>query len=284
MRPIRYAQWLMLGLLVLFASCRSSPATVSQPTDTLDDVLRRGEIRAGYFVEPPAVFKDSAAGEPRGTFVEAIRAIAAALKVKVTFVEVDLAKFAAGLQTRMYDVSIGPTFKTIQRAQNVAFVDTIFYLGYDGIVKKGRAAEFKTEQSIDRKGVTVAVKEGSAIHQYVRDNFKNAKLLVLTGDDLSLPLQAVSSGQADVGLMNEHTVEFYLREHQEVEVIFANSPIQIAGMSWAVRPNDQKWLNFLNTSIEFLISTGKMGGWERQYYFGQTLRRTLPEPSAPTAR
>jgi len=184
----------------------------------------------------------------------------------------------------MYDVSIGPTFKTIQRAQSVAFTDTIFYLGYDGVVAKDRARSFQNETDIDKKGITVAVKEGSAIQQYVADNFKNAHVLVLAGSDLSLPLQAVSSRQADIGLMNEHTVEFYLRQHPEVESVLADHPMEIDGMAWAVRPNDQRWLNFLNTSLEYLISTGKMSEWERKYYFGRALRRALPAVEPPTVK
>ena len=278
------------GLLVCaaLAGCNCAngrvPAATSDARDTLQDVLSRGELRAGYFVEPPAVFKDPNTSELSGSFVEAIRFIAARMGVKVTFVEVDLARFAGGLESRMYDVSIGPTFRTIQRAKAVSFTNTIFYLGYDGVVKKGRASAFKTEADIDRQGVKVSVKEGSAIHQYVKDNFKKAQVLVLSGTDLSLPLQAVSSGQADVGLMNEHTVDYYVRARPDVETVLADNPIQIAGMSWAVHPHDYRWLQFLNTSLEFLVSTGQMAEWERQYHFGRTLRRGFSEPTQASIR
>ncbi|QDT78245.1 putative amino-acid ABC transporter-binding protein precursor [Gimesia maris] len=251
--------------------------------DTLDKVITRGKLRAGYFVQPPAVMKDPNTGEVTGTFVEAIRAIGEELGVEVEFIEVDLAKFTAGLQNDLYDVSVGPTFRTIKRARVVAFTETIFYLGYTGITKKGRAGEFATEQDIDRKGVKVAVKEGSAIHTYVRDNFKNAEIIVLSGTDLTLPLQAVSSGQADVGLMNEHTVEYYLRSHDKTELILDNNPIQVLGMAWAVNPDDYRWLQFLNTSLEALISTGQMASWEREIY-GEKLRRNIIEPAAPSVR
>jgi polar amino acid transport system substrate-binding protein len=227
--------------------------------------------------------KDPNTREVHGTFVEALRAIARELGVNVTFVEVDLAKFAAGLQNDQYDVSIGPTFRTIPRAKAVAFTDTIFYLGYDGVTKQGRAHEFRQESDLDRPGVKVAVKEGSAIHTYVARHFKQTDVLVLSGTDLALPLQAVSSGQADVGLMNEHTVEYYARAHPEVEVVLAATPIQVVGMSWAVRPQDYRWLHFLNTALEALVSTGQMAAWERSSY-GRPLRRTLTEPSAATVR
>lgn len=278
--PWRWA-WLVPVLAALLLGCRGRGMSTDVARDTLEDVMRRGEIRAGYFVEPPAVMKDPNTGELRGSFVEAIKFIGSSLNVRVTFVEVDLAHFAGGLQTGLYDVSVGPTFRTIPRARNVAFTNTMFYLGYDGVVTKGRQGEFRTEADVDRSGVRVAVKEGSAIHQYVKDNFTNAELIVLAGTDLTLPLQAVSSGQADVGLMNEHTVEFYARAHPEVDLVLQATPIQVAGMSWATHPHDYRWLQFLNTSCEFLISTGKMAEWERKYY-GRPLRRSLVEPGEPS--
>lgn len=227
--------------------------------------------------------KEPNSGEVYGTYIEAIKEIANDMGVKLTLTEVDLAQFAAGLKNDQYDVSVGPTFRTITRAKAVAFTETIYYLGYDGVTKKGRAHEFKSETDIDKKGVKVAVKEGSAIHTYVKRAYKNAEVIVLSGTDLSLPLQAVSSGQADVGLMNEHTVEYYARANPAVEIILGDNPVQVVGMSWAVRPNDHRWLQFLNTSIEALVSTGQMASWERRIY-GKPLRRTLVEPAESTVK
>lgn len=278
----------LLLTLVSFSACKSEqssePSTTSgRQRDTLEAVFARGELRAGYFVEPPAVMKDPNTGELRGTFVEAIKVIGKDAGVGVRFIEVDLAKFAAGLDSDLYDVSIGPTFRTISRAKAVAFTMPIYFIGYDGVVRKGRAGEFRSEADVDSRDVRVAVKEGSAIHTYVRANFTKAEVIVLSGTDLSLPLQAVSSGQADIGLMNEHTVEYYARSHDDVEVVLADKAIQVLGMSWAVRPYDQRWLNFLNTSLEALISTGQMAAWERSIY-GGVLRRHVIEPGAPTVR
>jgi polar amino acid transport system substrate-binding protein len=227
--------------------------------------------------------KDPNSGDVKGTFVDAIREIGSEMGVKVSFIEVDLAQFASGLQSRLYDVSIGPTFRTISRAKAVAFTNTIFYLGYDGVVKQGRGRAFSTENDVDRTGVKVAVKAGSAIDIYARTRFTHATVVVLSGTDLTLPLQAVSSGQADIGLMNEHTVEYYARGHSDVAVVLKADPIQIVGMSWAVRPDDQKWLNFLNTSLEALIATGQMASWEKAHY-GRALRRSLVEPIEPSVR
>jgi ABC-type amino acid transport substrate-binding protein len=257
-------------------ACTQGTGVPAAPSvnNTLDEIKKRGELRAGYHVEPPSVVRDSS-GNLSGAFVGAVRQIAAGLKVKATFVEVGLADFATGLQKNQYDVSLGPTFKTIPRAVSVAYTNSIYYLGYTAVVKKGTAAKYGDTSGIDKANVRVAVKSGSPSEQYVRDHWKNATIVVTDGADLSVPLQAVSEGKADVGVMNEHTVEFYARDHSDVEIVLADRPVLMAGMAWTVRQGDPDWLAFLNTSLEVLISTGQMAEWERESY-GKQLRRFAP--------
>lgn len=77
--------------------------------------------------------------------------IAKSLDAKVIYHKVDLANFAAGLQSRQYDLSIGATFATPQRATAVLFTRPIFYADYTGVVKKGQAGNFPNWQSISNE-------------------------------------------------------------------------------------------------------------------------------------
>jgi polar amino acid transport system substrate-binding protein len=194
-----------------------------------------------------------------------IESIAKSLDAEVVYNKVDLANFAAGLQSRQYDLSIGATFATPQRATAVLFTTPLFYAGYTGVVRKGTSGRYGKWQDLDKVGLRVAVKQGSAIDDFVRDNFKVADVIRLTGPDLTLPLAAVSAGQADIGLMNQVTVLTYLREHAELEEILSKNPVAPTYFSWAVRPDDVRWLLFLNTSIEYYMNTGSVSYWESKY-------------------
>jgi polar amino acid transport system substrate-binding protein len=280
LRNKKFPCGLAASLLISGALCsctQGTTASAGPPANTLNEIKKRGELRAGYHVEPPSITRDAATGKLGGAFIHAIEQIAAGLQVKMTPVEVGLADFAAGLRNNQYDVSLGPTFKTIPRAQGVAYTNSIYYLGYTGVVKKGTAAKYRDQDAIDRAGVRLAVKSGSPIEQYARDHCRKATIMAIEGADLSVPLQAVSQGNADVGLMNEHTVEFYARDHPDVEIVLADHPWLMAGMAWTVRYGESDWLTFLNTSLEVLLSTGQIAIWERENYSGKALRRTAPE-------
>jgi polar amino acid transport system substrate-binding protein len=259
-----------------FQASSPTPAPTPAPApaaNTLEEIQRRGELRAGYHVEPPSITKDATTGKLDGAFIRSVEAIAAALKVKATFVEVDLADFATSLAKGECDVSLGPTFKTPGRAQTVAFTSSLYFLGYVAVVKKGTAAKYPDDAALNNKAVRVAVRTGSPIDQFARDHYPQSQIVATTGSDLTLPLKAVSEGRADVGFMNEHTVEAYVAANPDVVTIFADHPRQMGGMAWAVRPDDQQWLNFLNTSIEYLIASGRMAEWERASHSGKSLRR-----------
>lgn len=274
---------LALGAALLGA-CNPSTSAPSGPVEsTLDRVRQTGKLNVGYFIFEPTIMQGQD-DKLRGVFIDLVEAVGTALGAQVVYHQVDLANFAAGLQSRQYDVSIGATFATPQRATAVAFTRPIFYAGYTGVVQRGQASQFRRWQDMDRADLRVAVKQGSAIDDFVRQQFRHAEIVRLTGPDLTLPLAAVSSGQADVGLMNQLTVYTYLRAHPELEEVLSANPVVPTNFSWAVRQDDQRWLNYLNTCIEYFVNTGDMYRWESQYgipLMHVEQRLVLPEMSYP---
>ena len=262
---------LAVFLVISGSACQRSGGTGDsnggnvEVVNTLDQIRQTGELHVGYFLFEPTIMEDRETEKLRGVFIDLIEAIAKSLNARVVYHKVDLANFVAGLQSSQYALSIGATFATPQRATAVEFTRPIFYCGYTGVVQKGQAGKYRRWQDIDQSGLRVAVKQGSAIDDFVRENFRNAEIVRLTGSDLTLPLAAVSSGQADVGLMNQLTVFTYLREHPELEEVLPTNPIAPTHFSWAVRPGDARWLNFLDTAIEYYINTGDLYHWESRY-------------------
>jgi ABC-type amino acid transport substrate-binding protein len=258
----------------IIAQQAAAPSTTSSPS--LSDIERRGTVRGCYHVEPPSIIR-TAAGQLDGAFIHAFEAVAAGLNVRPTFVEVPLSQFATALADGRCDVSLGPTFKTMGRARDVAFTDSLYFLGYTAVVPRGRGASFRTDSDVNRQGVRVAVREGSPIEEYVKRNYPLSTTIITTGDDLTLPLRAVAERRADVGFMNEHTVESYVAGRSDLEIIFAERPRQMGGMAWSVSRESQQLLNYLNTAIAILLTSGQMADLERASY-GKPLRHDTRMP------
>src|SRR5688500_16188639 len=129
---------LQLVALVVLASAivRKQPVTDSASGPTLPQVVKTQAVHVGCLGFDPRLIKDPESAKPSGTFIDAIELIAEQLKAKPIYHETNLANFSSGLQSGQYDLSIGPTFRTIPRATSVTFCRPLTYIGNAAVVRK----------------------------------------------------------------------------------------------------------------------------------------------------
>ena len=293
-RPVpAAAPLLLLVLLLLAAACQSpfaspggsapakgasgapaaTPASASAASgataaggSTLERIQRSGRMRVGYLVAEPMIGRHQETREIEGIFADMVRQIARTLNVEVVWVETNLASFAAGLQSDLFDFSVGPSFLTIPRAAAVAFTDPVAYVGNSAVVRAdGPLTAPKSLQDFNKKGLRVAVLQGQALEEYSRRNLPDAEVIVISGGDLTAPLVAVSAGRADVGLMNSLTITQYTQEHPELRpVLMGADSVEILPLAWATRKSDVDLRDFLNASIAYLGSTGRIYEYQKK--------------------
>ncbi|NJM71218.1 MAG: amino acid ABC transporter substrate-binding protein [Scytonema sp. RU_4_4] len=260
---------LVLGvaLITIILLCLASCTSHSLRTDnklTLAQISSNSKLKVGYLVFPPTITKNTSTGELGGHHVETIKEIARLNNWKLEFIETDWAGFAAGLNSRRFDVSIVPTFVTVPRALSVYFTRPLFFAGNSAIARVNDN-RFTSIKSIDQPGVVVAVTQGEAGDEYARANFKKVKITRYPGGDQSLAFQTVVSGRADVALGDAYaTSQFVKANSKQVKDLFAESPYNLTPVSWAVRRGDEELLNFLNSSLEALDYQGYLREWERK--------------------
>jgi len=229
-------------------------------------VLKAEELHVGYLVFDPCVRKDPSTGELSGLFIDAVEYIAEQLKVRPVYHETNLGNFAAGLQSGQFDLSIGPTYRTIPRATSVAFCRPLAYIGNGAVVERGNGRKFDSLDKITSTKPRVAVLQGQAMEEFFRRRFPELQLVSLSGSDLTAPLSAVSAGQADIGFMNIVTVRGYAAAHPEVEVVFGGEDqLEMLALGWSVRYEDFQWWQFINTSLDYLMSTGRWMEFQAKY-------------------
>lgn len=261
----------LAGVLVLcalmFTSCRSSSESGSgSPSSALDRITRSSVMRVGYVKFFPCADIDPATGKLSGIFVDAIQEIATDLKLRVEFKETTLATFSAALQANEFDFSIGPTFITPSRSVNVRFTHPLLALGNSGLVLRQNSPAYTDIGALARPNVRVAVLQGQAMEQFVRSRFPSANLIVIAGSDLTAPLSAVQAGQADIGLSNSVTVQQFAQNHPETAAVYTDrNALSRLALAWVVRSDDQRLEAFLNSSIEWLVQSGKLATIQERY-------------------
>ncbi len=256
---------LILLAFLLLGSCAKVEDTTKTPAiSTLDKVEKEGVINVGYVIFPPTVIKDPKTGELSGHFIDAIEYIAKEIDAKIKYHEATWATFVAGLQAGQYDVAVAGTYKTISRAKSVAFTLPLFYLGNSALVKAGEN-RFTTVEDFDKPGIKLAVTQGTGEHDFAKTHFKNAELIVQPSADLTLPLLEVVAGRAAAAFSDTFTITEFLKQHPNLKGLFIENPFNLTPVAWTVRPDDTKWLNFLNTSVEYLEASGRLADFEKKY-------------------
>lgn len=256
---------LLFATATMVAACTETPDKgLTASIDTLSRVQRDGVLNVGYVVYPPTVIKDPNSGELTGHFVDAIRFIADVMNVQLEFHEATFGTVVAGLQSGRFDLSIAATYRTIPRAMTVAFSRPIMYIGNGAIVRRGDE-RFESVDDMNASGLTLAVAQGEASHEYAREHLAQSTIHALETGDLAVPLTEVLAGRADVGLADSWTTAQFAEVHPDAVDLFAGHPYDLTPVGWAVRPDDVQWLQFVDTSLEYLQSTGRMDAWEAEY-------------------
>jgi len=225
----------------------------------MDRILKDRKIKIGYIPSPPGTIKDSSSGEVTGYYVDGVRYIFKTINVEVEFVETTWANFAAGLQSGQFDLSIAGTFATINRAAAVEFTKPINYLGYSAIVKKGET-RFSTLSDFNKEGIKIAVVQGGAGQEYVKENFPKATIVALATGNLTAPFVEVSAGRADVGIEDAWQAHRSASQQPGVTDLFHSQPYNLLPLAWSVRRGNDDLLRFMNTAIDYMLLTGR---WEK---------------------
>ena len=258
-------RWLSIRLLILTAVIHGLawlPATAR--ARTMDEIVKDGSLTVGVIPYGVDVIKDPKTNEFSGVFVEAITYICNELNVKCVFKEFTWATFVAGLQSGQVDLSAAATFATMKRALAVSFTRPVYFLGIEGVAKKGDA-RFNKPGDLNRQDITIAVTQGTGEHRWVTANAPKAKVRALATSDTAQPLLEVVAGHADVGISDSDAVNKTLAKQQSIQQAFRGQTYNPFPVAWAVRKQDVDLLQFFNTAIGELISSGKFKEWAIKY-------------------
>jgi len=248
------------------------PSTIqaAEMQDTLNAIIKRGEIQVGSFdIFPPWGFMD-AQNNHVGLDVDVAKELADVLKVKLTLVSVptnqDRINF---LLSGKIDVAISNFTANLERSKAITFTDPYVIDGISALYRK----EARIKSWADLNGKRVAVSVGSTGEILLREQAPKANALRF--ETASAALLAVQQGKADA-MINDYTYTVYHAGRDPNKALAAlDQPLSYQPYCFGVRKFDQEWLNYLNFFIYRLQQTGKMKEIYKKW-FGVDPHRVSP--------
>ncbi|MAG60692.1 hypothetical protein CL619_02790 [archaeon] len=254
--------------IVAFSSSLTVQTVDDGGSDTIAKIRDTGKLDVCYAEYPPAVIKDPNTGELSGHSVDTIENIVSQIGAEINYHESTWGGAAADVATGRCDVML-TYFNQIPRSFTIAFTKPLIFVGNSALVRAddSRFSDVTDVMEFDQIGYTVAVANGESGHNFVKENFKNAKIEVIDVEagDLLKFLSLVSTGRADVGIADSVSISLYQQAHSDTRDVFAADPFSLNPTAYGVRQDDIKFLNFLNDALTTLEAQGKLAEFEQKY-------------------
>lgn len=176
-------------------------AATSVHASTLNDILKRGELRVAVQTQGPPFSMVNKKGERTGSSVELAKLMAQEMGVKIVFLDLDWDGLLPALISGKADLLAGDMTPTLARATKVAFTKPWIQVG--PVVASKEGSKFTSTAACQAPGTKIAVLFGSSGEKLAKTVFPKGELKSYKGSG-TLLLDAVRTGQADC-LLNDNT-------------------------------------------------------------------------------
>ena len=241
---------------LLLAAVATCSATLACAQDSrLDDVIKRGTLRACT----PGDYKPFSLAKADGAFegidVDIVQAMAKSLGVTATFIKTSWPKLMDDFIEKC-DIAVGGISVTLDRQKRAFFTTPYMVNGKAPITKCENAAKFQSVADIDKPGVTVIENPGGSNERFARANFKQAKIVIF--NDNTVIFDEILKGNADV--MISESVETITQQKQRPGLCAVNpdKPLQYGEMGYLLPRGDgvmkayvDQWLHLAKASGEY---------------------------------
>jgi polar amino acid transport system substrate-binding protein len=217
----------------------------------LNKVIKSGTLRVAVLPDFPPWSVQKPDGQFEGYEVDIAKELADALGVKLQLVSTDGANRLPLLQSNRVDVNVSAWTATNERAKSAGF--TIPYDAHGAGVLYRKSDPIKSYA--DLKGKTVSVARGSTNDTIMTKDFPDTK--VTRFESIADAIAALKAGKVDACVESFITVNQEAAKDPANLAAVAGAPLKPALVSMGVLPGDQVWMNYLNTFIRNLISSGE---------------------------
>lgn len=210
-------------------------------------------LRIGMELAYPPFEMADPSGKPSGLSVDLAVSLAKNLNQIPDIQNLPFDGLIPALRTGKIDLILSSMTATNERAKMVAFSKPYLKTGLAVLAGKGTTLE--NQQSLDQKGLVIAVKQGTTGHLFCR-SFSKAQLLVL--DREAACVAEVVQGKASAFIYDQLSILKHARKNPETTRALL-SPLRIEEWAIALRKDDSALLNTVN---EFLNQFKLEGGFD----------------------
>jgi len=244
-----------LVLAAMLGTLAQAGGATAVEAGTLDDILKRGELRVAVQTQgPPFSFMDKS-GNRTGSAIELTKLMADEMGVKITYLDFDWDGLLPALMSGKADILAADMTPTLARATKVAFTKPFMYVGAVAFAKAD--GDFKSVEDCRKPGSTIAVLLGSTGEKLAPTVFPEGEIKSFKGSG-TLLLDAVATGRANCGLNDSSAVAAQTASYDADTFTVFPEMLSKEPLAYAVRYDSLDLLEWANLFIDTTTLDGRL--------------------------
>lgn len=232
----------------------------AQSSDLIKEIQARGTLKVGMAESPPWQSPNPKSGQYEGFNVDMAKRVAEIMGVELEIVPATWSTLIPGLEARQYDVIFANLFATPQRALVVNFTEPYSTYGFHVVVNAD--SEIQSLDQLNNPEVSFVGMSGTVEESYPKELFPQAEVRGIVTNDVATWIGEVATGRADAAFLDPGTYRILKAKNPNLDkrLRLLNGEDQLVkpvGLAYAVRPEDDHMLNFLNTFIRDFVRNGE---------------------------
>lgn len=240
---------------VLLACMGVMSAASSAHAGTLDDIVKRGELRVAVQTSGPPFSMINKKGERTGSSVELAKLMAKEMGVKVVFLDLDWDGLLPALMSGKADLLAADMTPTLARGMKVAFTKPWIHVGTVVAAKEG--TKFSSTNACKAAKARIAVLFGSTGEKMAKTVFPQGEIKSYKGGG-TLLLDAVKNGQADCLINDSSAVSGQAAGYPKGTFKVMPEMLGKEPLAFAVRYDSMDLLTWSNLFIDQTTLDGRL--------------------------
>jgi len=252
----------VVALIVGFSAMKQNKSL-----SVADKVINSGEIRIGYIVYPPLLFKDQSTGKLSGVSYDLVEATAKKLNLKTNWVEeVGWGSAIEGLKTKRYDMLGTQMWSNSARAREAVFsiapMNSVLYP-----YVRANDNRFNGDLSKINSGqITISALDGEMAQFIAKDDYPLAKLNTLPQlSSFAEIFLNIVNGKADITFAEPSAVNDFLKSNPGKVQRVGNTPVRTYGLDFAFARGEESMVSMWNVALGELINDGTVTRTLKEY-------------------
>jgi ABC-type amino acid transport substrate-binding protein len=201
-----------LLFVATLAACNVDTSDTSSSTSVMDQIVKRGSIRAGYISYPPSLIKDANTGKFSGIYFDVMQEASSRLGIPIEYVEEeDWATMTEAVRTGRVDMVVSGIWPTSARATQADFTVPLYFSSVRAYVRADDDRFDQNVAQINRKSVTIAAIDGEMSSIIATQDFPLAQTRSLPqSTQISQLLLELQTRKADVTFVEPAVASEYM--------------------------------------------------------------------------